>query len=867
MYLTKTIGKTSIWFSIGILVALITGASMFFYAENYNERGKVLGMQIENIPPLFRSNVRLVKTRTNPAVYAIINNQKHKIRNEEVFYSYDYNFRNIRLISEQELNRYKLARLVKARGDSRVYYLSYEKDLKKYHPSPRAFNAYANNRWEDIIEVSSEDLSYWEEATVLKEKDSNKVYFITSDYKKSWVPSENEFINAGFQWHKVLTVNKADLDAYGGADYNINLVRRSREVVDTNPTDNTDPTVTPTPVVNPDASTQLIISMDTASPVATLIPFSTSGNIVTVLKLQAVGQKVELNSIDITKKGILSSERVSTIILEDQNGVEIGRTSSMDGNMTRVSFGSAGLVIPRDSTKRLAVKVNFGFGAEVNHNVSFGIEKESDIKGNAVISGIFPLYGETHKLISVGNMIGQVKIDSAVLNANSREVNIGSKQETISKFNFSETTGNEEVKINKIILTSAGNASDQAVDNITLYQDGKAIKNAGKMQSQRVVIDLSDKKVIVKKKTPIEITIKADILREESSTLKFVISKASDISTYGLSENYGIVISSSESFPIGRGTQDGYNKISFGRRDIGFFTVSLTDTQKKVYRGEDSAILGKFELRNTNENIYLQRMKLRINKTGSAPDLDYDFIIKNETDNNNIATVSEEKVAGGVLGDFSLNNYRINANKTIAIGIRGVIPEESTTGNTYQAIVSEITYKIGLDNTQYTNSTVASGQLMTVYAPRIVIDAGTITSGTVEAGGNDTEIASFSVDETTTDEAVKITGVVMSLTSASDDLSYVAGFSDLALYAGSRASQAIAEPSSSTYTFNNLNITVPAGGTKTLTIRADTEDYALGTVQFRIDAVTVQGYTSRASVYVEGEDTISDSVTFLPPTE
>lgn len=865
--LSRTIGKSGIWFSVGILASLIIGVGMFFYATDFYERGRVLGVQAEETPPLFRSNVRLVKTKINPAVYAIINSQKHKIRNEEVFYSYDYNFKNIQLISEQELNRYKLARLVRVRGDNKVYYLSYEDNLKKYHISPQAFNAYASNKWEDIIEISSKDLSYWEEAVVLKERDSNKVYFITTDYKKAWIPTESEFINAGFQWHKIVTVSKADLDSYKDVNYNISLVH-NREVADALVNNNTDSTSTPTSTVIPNGSAQLIISIDSTSPAGNLIPFSTSGNIVTVLKLQAVGEKVELSTIDITKKGILSSERISTIIIEDENGVEIGRTSAVDGNITRVSFGSSGLIIPRDSIKKLVVKVDFNFGTEVNHSASFGIEKESDIKSNAVISGIFPLYSETHKLISISNMIGQVKIDSVLLSASTRQVNIGSKQETISKFNFSETTGNEDVKIKKIILSSAGNASDESIENITLYKDGKILKNAGKMQNRQVVVDLSDKTLIVKKSAPIEITVKADILREENSTLKFTINQASDISAFGLSENYGIVISSSEQFPIGRGTQDGYNKVSFGRRDIGFFAVSLETKERKIYRGQSSAILAKFELRNTNEDVYLQRVKLRINKTGGAPDLDASFIIKNETDNNNITTLSEEKISGGVLGDFSLNNYRIGANKTVVISVRGAVPEESISGNTYQVVVSEITYKIGLDNTQYANSSVVNGQVMTVYAPSIVIYAGTLSnSGTAEAGGNDTEMASFTVKETTSDEAVKITSVVVSLTSVSDDLSYVSGFSDLALYAGSRASKAIAEPSSNTYTFTNLNITIPAGGSKNLTIKADSEDYAIGTIQFRIDAITVQGGTSGASVYVEGESTISDSVTFLSPTE
>ncbi|MFA5318726.1 MAG: hypothetical protein WC323_04660, partial [Patescibacteria group bacterium] len=814
--------------------------------------------------PLFSGNVRLVKTANSPSVYAIVGNQKHLIRNEEVFYSYDYNFKNVKIISEAELNRYKLARLVKERGSTKVYYLSHEKNLKKYHNSLQAFNAYSNNNWGDVIEISSTDLNSWEEAVLFKEAGDSTVYFITADYKKAAIPSESEFINAGFQWDKILTLYKGDIDSYQTVDYNISLVQARERIQASQPSDSG-----ASQNNNVDSLAQLIISLDSSSPEAGLIPYSTSGNIVAVFKAQAVNANITIESINITKSGILSADKVNSLIIEDENGVEFGRTAPISGNTTNIRFENNSLVVPQNSTKKLILKAGFNSGNELNHDVDFGIKEEMDIKCNGSISGVFPMYGEKQKLIAASNFVGQIEVKSDLINAAVRSVNIGSKQEQISKFIFTEKTGNEKVAIKKIILTSNGSASDQAVDNITLYKDGKVLKNAGKMQNRTMTIDLSGNNIEVEKDKSAEVTIKADILREEGSTLKFVIDKASDISAVGLSEGYGIIVSSPESFPIGRGASDGYNKVTFGRQNIGFFAVSIDEDDLKIYRGQDGSILGKFEMRNTNEDIYLQRIQLKINKTGGAPDLDENFKIRNETDNSDIITLADEKVAAGAIGDFSLSNYKIGANRTVSLTIRINVPEDSASGNTYQVSVQGLSYKIGLDNTEYFHGSSVSGQVMAVYAPRLVISADALSNDSVGiAGEDDIDLASFDFTESTSDERIKITSLVASLTTASDDLSYVSGFSNLALYAGGRrVSQLISEPSSSTYTFTNLSISISAGASSNITIKADAADYAEGTIQFKIDAVTAEGYSSKAPVYIMGEGTISDSVTILPPSE
>jgi len=155
----------------------------------------------------------------------------------------------------------------------------------------------------------------------------------------------------------------------------------------------------------------------------------------------------------------------------------------------------------------------------------------------------------------------------------------------------------------------------------------------------------------------------------------------------------------------------------------------------------------------------------------------------------------------------------------------------------------------------------AMGQLMRVYAPRLTLTAGAlVNSGAAIAGADAVELGGFSL-AASVDEQIKITNIVMSLATSSDDVTYASGFAELALYSGNRVSGVISQPNSRTYTFSNLNITIRAGATLGLTIKADTENITAGKrVQFKLESMQAEGYSSHAPVSVAGEGTISDAV-------
>jgi len=152
--------------------------------------------------PLLRSGIK---------VYRIINNKRHWIPNPEVFNAYGYDWNRIQQVGLTELTAYPQARLLRAEGDIKVYYLT-ESDMIRHIPSPEVFNSY-NYKWEDIISISSTELSSYPVNDLIRLENGVKVYKLENG-KKRWIKTAETFNRLGYDWTKIAPVNQTELNYY-----------------------------------------------------------------------------------------------------------------------------------------------------------------------------------------------------------------------------------------------------------------------------------------------------------------------------------------------------------------------------------------------------------------------------------------------------------------------------------------------------------------------------------------------------------------------------------------------------------------------------------------------------------------------------
>ncbi len=133
------------------------------------------------------------------------------------------NFNNASTTDYQEKTtliqkKYSDGSLLRARGQNKVYIIT--NGYKRWIQSPQIFNAYQHLCWEDVIEVSQEELDAYPESWLIRAEGDFKVYEINGDGTKHWLNmSAEQFSQSGRKWEMVYLVNKAERDWYKiGAD-------------------------------------------------------------------------------------------------------------------------------------------------------------------------------------------------------------------------------------------------------------------------------------------------------------------------------------------------------------------------------------------------------------------------------------------------------------------------------------------------------------------------------------------------------------------------------------------------------------------------------------------------------------------------
>jgi len=153
----------------------------------------------------------LLRATNGYKVYEIKNNQKHWIPTAEIFNAHNFNWNDVQVISEGQLNVYPRAKLIRATGDKKVYYLT-ESGMVRHIPSPEVFNSYGNN-WEDIFEVSPDELRTYEPNSLIRAEGDFKVYLLENGTKR-WIQTAEEFNTKGYDWSKIAPVNQTEINFY-----------------------------------------------------------------------------------------------------------------------------------------------------------------------------------------------------------------------------------------------------------------------------------------------------------------------------------------------------------------------------------------------------------------------------------------------------------------------------------------------------------------------------------------------------------------------------------------------------------------------------------------------------------------------------
>ena len=157
------------------------------------------------------SSNQVLRVSSDTKVYEIVNNLIHWIPNPTVFNAYGFNWSNIKVVSNDEVSKYSSAKLLKAQGDTKVYYLT-ETGQIRHVPNPEIFNSY-NNKWEEILTVSQAEINSYPVSNLIRLEGGEKVYKLENGQKR-WIETAEAFNKLKYDWTKIAPVNQTELNYY-----------------------------------------------------------------------------------------------------------------------------------------------------------------------------------------------------------------------------------------------------------------------------------------------------------------------------------------------------------------------------------------------------------------------------------------------------------------------------------------------------------------------------------------------------------------------------------------------------------------------------------------------------------------------------
>jgi hypothetical protein len=157
--------------------------------------------------------INIVSVQNSSEIYELINGQKHAFPSLAVYYDYGYTLSMIQPITQDQLDKFPRATLLKVQGDSKIYYLTEAGLVRQVFDTKKLFDIYGD-RPEDVITISRKEFnSYPTNQYVYQISPLNKDVFQVSATGKRYL-TPMAVMRLGITPQQIAPVTKAELDSY-----------------------------------------------------------------------------------------------------------------------------------------------------------------------------------------------------------------------------------------------------------------------------------------------------------------------------------------------------------------------------------------------------------------------------------------------------------------------------------------------------------------------------------------------------------------------------------------------------------------------------------------------------------------------------
>lgn len=168
--------------------------------------------------PNFDPVISVVNVKGQTAVYRIMDGKKHSIPTTEIFYSYGFDTNIVQNVTQEELDKYPMARLFIVAGteddeNPTIYYLT-DSGMLRSILNDKVFYSYGDRK-EDVISINQKEFNYYPRNQFIyveRPKINRDIYQITGGIKRYLTPVAVKRLN--LQENEIAPVNQIEFDEY-----------------------------------------------------------------------------------------------------------------------------------------------------------------------------------------------------------------------------------------------------------------------------------------------------------------------------------------------------------------------------------------------------------------------------------------------------------------------------------------------------------------------------------------------------------------------------------------------------------------------------------------------------------------------------
>lgn len=587
---------------------------------------------------------------------------------------------------------------------------------------------------------------------------------------------------------------------------------------------------------------------------------------------------VTLNSLVVHRGGISVDSNFSGVGVFDANGIRHGNFVTFADGKATINFPSEPITVKAGTTASLWVKTNLAGVSNASGTYNLSVTAATDVGASGVISGTFPVMGNTFTIVDGNATVGTLTADAVTVHNNGTNdatvvnINLGTKDQDVGRFRLAAGS-NEDVSISKITIYNNGNSNDGDVQNIRLVApDGTVLSQVTQTTNRYAVFDLSASPYVITKGNTRDLTVRVDVVNGSTRTVRYLINNDYDIEVMGTQTKSGLLATATgtvdSAFPIGDANGGGasctagvncINKITINSGTV-LFAKSNSAPSGSISVGGTNVTIGQWDITAQGEDMEVRQVAYTLNSSLGAVAASgmLTGTIKVKLDGNTVYSTSTLGTFGTASGNITLSTFPvIKAGVKSSLTISVDVLSTATSGSTITASL-DVTQVKRLSTNDLLDPSVSNtaANALTIATPALTIGKNSAYSDTTLVSGiSDGIIGSFTLSNTGTTEDITVSGVTLGL-------SNVTNVSNVYLKSGGvMLGSAITSPSTSN-AISISNFKVAKGSSATIDVYATSNSATTGTEVATITAITATGADSSVTVTATGTTATGQTITW-----